>query len=307
MDRSAQWVLPDVVKDAAAFWEQVVNTIMEAVILISPDRKIVYMNRAAEEMIGATLEDVRGQECIKAVNCPHCHCVCRLFEDGEFRNLEVSIFNREDQRRRIVLKNGRVLLDKDGNFLVGVETLKDITGEVKERGENERRMELLFQEKSRTRTLMDNLHEGVFTIGPDLRIREFSARMERITGYGARAAQGKNVLDLLDIGSGIPSTGKLSDLADRRFCTEIRTRDGERKLVEIRFQPIRFSEDEIIGLVVDRSVRQSEYGELVISEKERVLRALDEARYRRGQAAKILGIDRSSLWRKMKKHGITIQ
>ena len=244
-----------------AFWEQVVNTIMEAVVLISPERKIVYMNRAAEELVGATLEEVQGQECIQAINCPQCHCVCRLFDQGEFRNIQVSLFNLADQKRRVVLKNGRVLLDKQGQFLVGVETLKDITNEVQEREEKERRMELLFQEKSRTRTLVDNLHEGVFTVGPDLGIREFSKRMEQITGYSAEHVRGRNVLHLLGTRDGVPEPEQVTELADRVFRTEIRTRDGHRKPVEIRFQSIRFQEDELIGLVVDRSMSSDECAE----------------------------------------------
>jgi two-component system response regulator HydG len=244
-----------------AFWEQVVNTIMEAVVLINPDRKIVYMNRAAEELVGATLEEVQGVECIKAINCPQCHCVCRLFDEGEFRNIQVSLFNLADQRRRVVLKNGRVLLDKQGQFLVGVETLKDITAEVREREEKEHRMELLFQERSRTQALVDNLDEGVFTMGADLGLREFSKRMEQITGYEAAAVRGRNALHLLGTGDGIPVTETLADLADRVFRTELRTRDGHRKPVEIRFQAIRFSKDELIGLVVDRSLRKDDCGE----------------------------------------------
>jgi len=39
-------------------------------------------------------------------------------------------------------------------------------------------------------------------------------------------------------------------------------------------------------------------------EKELILSALERASYRRSEAARLLGISRSSLWRKMKKHGI---
>ena len=39
-------------------------------------------------------------------------------------------------------------------------------------------------------------------------------------------------------------------------------------------------------------------------EKELILNALEKASYRRSEAARLLGMSRSSLWRKMKKHGI---
>jgi transcriptional regulator of acetoin/glycerol metabolism len=39
-------------------------------------------------------------------------------------------------------------------------------------------------------------------------------------------------------------------------------------------------------------------------EKELILSALERTSFRRSEAARFLGISRSSLWRKMKKHGI---
>jgi len=48
-------------------------------------------------------------------------------------------------------------------------------------------------------------------------------------------------------------------------------------------------------------------GRCHVVERDRILRALEEARYRRVAAAKILGMDRSSLWRKMKRHGIRVE
>jgi PAS domain S-box-containing protein len=41
-------------------------------------------------------------------------------------------------------------------------------------------------------------------------------------------------------------------------------------------------------------------------EKELIVAALEKASYKRGEAATLLGISRSSLWRKMKKHGINV-
>ncbi|NNF26271.1 MAG: hypothetical protein HKN73_03485 [Gemmatimonadetes bacterium] len=39
-------------------------------------------------------------------------------------------------------------------------------------------------------------------------------------------------------------------------------------------------------------------------ERECIVRALLEARYHRGKAAKALGMSRTTLWRKMKQHGL---
>ncbi|MCI8649833.1 MAG: sigma 54-interacting transcriptional regulator [Anaerotruncus sp.] len=40
------------------------------------------------------------------------------------------------------------------------------------------------------------------------------------------------------------------------------------------------------------------------TERERLIRALSQVCYRKGEAAKLLGIDRSTLWRRMKKYGL---
>ncbi len=57
------------------------------------------------------------------------------------------------------------------------------------------------------------------------------------------------------------------------------------------------------GTAILRSV-SAEKLPLDALEKELILAALEKASYKRGRAAILLGISRSSLWRKMKKHGI---
>jgi len=42
-------------------------------------------------------------------------------------------------------------------------------------------------------------------------------------------------------------------------------------------------------------------------EREVILSALEKASFKRSEAARLLGISRSSLWRKIKKHGIAVR
>ena len=62
-----------------------------ALVIVNPQREIVYVNRKAEAVIGAKLDEVQGRICEEALCCPTCRESCRLFEDGDFANVETEV------------------------------------------------------------------------------------------------------------------------------------------------------------------------------------------------------------------------
>ena len=231
------------------FWQHVVDTMNEGLLLVDRDRRIVYLNKKGEELVGAKLEQVRGQVCVDAINCPQCQCCCRLFEEGGAERIEVSVFGRNDQRSRVLLKNGRLLRDNDGNVLGGVETFTDITKEVRQRRENEQYTALLFQQKTRIDALLGAMDEGVFSVDGSFRVRTFAPRMSELLGIEESAAIGKSLHELLALGEDVLGVQSAVELDGRVFRIRLPTEGSASRDAELSFRRVRMGDDEMLGIL----------------------------------------------------------
>lgn len=241
---------------AGSFWQEVVDTMNEGLLLVGPDRRIVYINKKGEELVGRTLQEVRGSLCVDAISCPQCKCCCRTFEEGRAENVEVTIFAHNDGRRRVLLKNSRLLHGPAGELLGGVETFTDITKEVKERQENERYTSMLFQEKTRVDALLGAMDEGVFSIDGGLVVQSCSQRMAELLGLddGARAV-GKRLVELVGAGRAFDSISSAVELDGKSLRVELPAVRGRKaRPAELSFRRVRLADDEMLGLlrVMDR-------------------------------------------------------
>jgi PAS domain S-box-containing protein len=238
----------------ATFWQTVVDAMDEALIVVDPNRRIRYANRKAESLIGMTRAEARGKPCTEAISCPQCACVCRLFDDGRLDGMPVTVFDPVTGERRVFRKQGRLLCADDGTVIGGIETFSDVTAETEERGDKEKRIEQLFAEKKRSEALLDSLSEGVASVDANLQVRDFSRRMEEITGFERGEAMGRNILQLLDVASTVDPPEQRTTGATPPVRVDIRTRAGALRPVELWFRPVRFVEDELLVLVRDSAV-----------------------------------------------------
>ena len=116
-------------------WERVLNTMSEALLVISKKGRIVSVNRSFEEMTGYTGEEVFGRPCTM-LECQACEMAinnrgdgwCKLFEleQPEMRRCRCAI-KKKDGTFLPALKNASVLRDEDGTVLGAVETLTDLS------------------------------------------------------------------------------------------------------------------------------------------------------------------------------------
>ena len=116
-------------------WERVINTMSEALLIISKEGRILSVNRSFEEMTGYASDEVCGRACT-LLECQACEMAinnqgsgwCKLFEpeQPEMRRCRCTI-KKKDGTFMPALKNASVLRDDDGTMLGAVETLTDLS------------------------------------------------------------------------------------------------------------------------------------------------------------------------------------
>ncbi len=119
------------------YWQTVIDTMMEGLMLVDPDGKIIFVNPAFEQLSGYTKEEVEGQTC-EILGCDTCFGTraegkdkyCALFKEGRVRKRK-CIFQKKDGTEVHVLKNAALLRDKNGKVVGGVENLTDLSPLVK--------------------------------------------------------------------------------------------------------------------------------------------------------------------------------
>ena len=81
------------------YWQTVIDTMLEGLMLVDPDGKIIFVNRAFEQLSGYSKDEVEGKSC-EILGCDTClgtreegkDKYCALFKEGKVR------------RRKCVLK-----------------------------------------------------------------------------------------------------------------------------------------------------------------------------------------------------------
>ena len=120
-------------KELNNYWETVVNTIQDGVMIVNTEGRIISVNRAFENITGFQPEEAIGQLC-SILNCNTCELVrnggschwCVMFERGKLSKQKCTML-RKDGSPVNVVKNASVLEDSDGNVTGAVETITDIT------------------------------------------------------------------------------------------------------------------------------------------------------------------------------------
>jgi two-component system response regulator HydG len=114
------------------FWEKILNTIVDGLVVISPQGKILAVNKALLDMTGYRREELLGRPCslLKTDRCllgaaTSPDKVCELFRLGSIRRQRGSLV-RKDGGLVHVVKNAILTKTEDGQT-VAVETFTDVS------------------------------------------------------------------------------------------------------------------------------------------------------------------------------------
>jgi two-component system response regulator HydG len=127
----------------ARYWETIVNTLQDGLIVVDPGGRILFLNPAAEKLTGYSATDLVGNSC-RILNCTGCRIIgrgiaekwCALYATGDVKAKRCLITNK-DGRAVHVVKNGSVLRNKSGHIIGAIETLTDMSEIVRQQQEIE--------------------------------------------------------------------------------------------------------------------------------------------------------------------------
>lgn len=169
------------------------------------------------------------------------------------------------------------------------------------------------KETSLAALLSDLADVAYFRVDADRNVVEVSPAMERLTGFRAEEVLGRSCLRLHRCEECLRGCGVFDNLEIRDKCIELYRADGS--VVEVRKSGrVLFDEDGAIGGALE-VVRPAERDEVrdetrepdtapPTEEARRITEALERTRYNRTAAARLLGMSRTSLWRKMREYGL---
>jgi PAS domain S-box-containing protein len=123
------------IETSSRYWEQIINTMSDGLALISPEGKILMVNRAFEELTGYASADIVGQLCT-VLECDACRLLlqektskwCALFDlnQQEMRRVRCTVV-RKNGTYLNTIKKASLLRDENGKVLAAVETMADIS------------------------------------------------------------------------------------------------------------------------------------------------------------------------------------
>ncbi len=177
-----------------------VESVSDAMVAISPEGKILYANRSFLERSGCRLDEVVGKSCRDVIHESICDAGCPLAEVLDTGvaadRFDVEVRGKGGEQMSACV-NFTPLKDASGSMIGVVEVIRDIT-KLKELKDNLKKTSSMYhRERIKTRTILDNIPSGVYTVDQDMKFLSFNRSLERITGYRADEVLGRTCAEIL--------------------------------------------------------------------------------------------------------------
>ncbi|MBN1574217.1 MAG: PAS domain-containing protein [Deltaproteobacteria bacterium] len=241
--------------------EAILNSILEQVIYLDTDFKVIWANRAAGELTGMSTKDFVGNKCHDILNLSKKTCEnCPVSEILNFKKgKKVEIISSDG---RIWSVNCSPVLDDEEEVEGIVEVRHDITAEkIAEKS--------LLDSKEMFRMLAENTKDFIYRyqLSPIKGFEYVSPSVVDVTGYNQDEfySDSEMLIKIVDPGERdlMERNIKKPDQYNKLFTIHWVKKDGERILIEQRIAPI-FNEEgnmmAIVGIARDISDRDNGNG-----------------------------------------------
>ena len=217
------------------------------VIVLSPERKIVSLNHAAEALTGKKAKDVLGRNCYEIFLDYLCGGRCKYLErpEAEIETVVSEIdFTTPDDRRCSLTKIETPIFDADHRLMGCIEVFQDHSA-------FRDLIKRIRFEDMRLKIILDNLDIGVLTVDRGNHISFFNTGAEKITGFSRAQLLGKSCTKVFG-----PRFGKVfqqapdlleDDNGHLRVETDLTTREGQRLPVRANYVPLKNEEGTVVG------------------------------------------------------------
>jgi PAS domain S-box-containing protein len=217
------------------------------VIVLSPERKIVSLNQAAEALTGKRARDVLGKNCYEIFLDYLCGGRCKYLErpDAEIETMVSEIeFTAQDDRRCSLTKIEAPLYGADHRLIGCIEVFQDHSA-------FRDLIKRIRFEDMRLKIILDNLDIGVLTVDRGNHISFFNTMAENITGFARAELLGKSCARVFGPRFGKdfqPASDQLEDDNGHfRIETDLTTREGQRIPVRTNYVPLKNEEGTVVG------------------------------------------------------------
>jgi two-component system response regulator HydG len=217
------------------------------VIVLSPERKIVSLNRAAESLTGKKAKDVLGKNCFDIFLDYLCGGQCKFLERPDLE-IETAVseidFIDPHHKQCSLTKIESPIFDADHRLMGCIEVFQDHSA-------FRDLIKRIRFEDLRLKIILDNLDIGVLTVDRGNHISFFNTMAEKITGFSRSDLLGKACGRVFGPRFGKdfqPAPDQMEDNNGHfRVETDLTTREGQRIPVRTNYVPLKNEEGTVVG------------------------------------------------------------
>jgi len=175
------------------------DQIAQGMLLLDRERRILALNAHAQKFLGVREDEVEGKHCWDVTGFALCAEQCpfrEVLENGEGQ--KVLGFDCALGRSQTSLcVNLTPMRDDEGEIVAVMECFQDASMMKDLADRLQKKQALLTLETERSRTVINSIADGIYTVDLDMRLTGFSRSAEKMTGYREEEVLGRKCSEVL--------------------------------------------------------------------------------------------------------------